>query len=177
MEVFNETLHSWQNFYFMTGGAAGGLLGLMFVALSLGMNLVSERTIEDMKIFVTPSLFYFISALLLSCAMLVPDYTPLGLTVILFIGSAIGGIRAAVHMRRVINAAIKFGDFNLADWLTQIIMPIAGYVLIVLAAVCLAMNQSSLAFAGLWVANVALLLAAIGNTWSLVLWIVDQRLK
>jgi hypothetical protein len=32
-DVFNEMLHGWHNFYFMAGGAAAGLIGLMFVAL------------------------------------------------------------------------------------------------------------------------------------------------
>lgn len=177
MESFTGTLHSWQNFYFMTGGAAGGLLGLMFVALSLAANFIDEDTPNDMKAFVTPSVFYFVSALLLSCAMLVPDYTPLGLTVILSIGSIIGAIKTLTYMRHVIRAILKNGNFNLTDWLSQVILPIAAYGLILLAAVCLLMNQPSLTFAGLWLANIALLVAAIGNTWNLVVWVVDQRVK
>jgi hypothetical protein len=43
-DAFVDTLQSWQNFYFMIGGASAGLIGLMFVALSLGMRLLSDNT-------------------------------------------------------------------------------------------------------------------------------------
>ena len=57
-ESFTETLQTWQNFYFMIFGVVQRLLGLMFVALSLGMHLVSDETREEFEIFVTPSVVY-----------------------------------------------------------------------------------------------------------------------
>lgn len=58
-DVFTDTLHSWQNFYFMIGGASAGLMGLMFVALSLGTHLVNDETRASFPAFVTPSIIYF----------------------------------------------------------------------------------------------------------------------
>src|SRR5262245_38044229 len=92
MDAFTETLRSWQNFYFMAGGAAAALMGLMFVALSLGTHLVSETTVANIGTFVTPSIIYFVSALLLACVMLVPTYTPPGLALIVFSGGIFGMI-------------------------------------------------------------------------------------
>ena len=59
-DLFIDTLHSWQNFYFMIGGASAGLMGLMFVALSLGTHLVNDETISSVGAFVTPSIIYFV---------------------------------------------------------------------------------------------------------------------
>jgi hypothetical protein len=174
-DVFTETLRSWQNFYFMTGGAAAALIGLMFVALSLGMHLVSDTTRHDIEIFVTPSVIYFVSVLLLACIMLVPAYTPPALALALVLGGLAGMGRTIQHVIQLFRAARQHQDFDLGDWLAQIILPLFNYVLILIAALCVALDQWSLAFAALWVATILLLLCAIANTWSLVIWIVEQR--
>lgn len=175
MDAFIETLRSWQNFYFMTGGAAAGLIGLMFVALSLGTHLISDKTREDIKTFVAPSLFYFVSALLLSGIMLVPAYTPPALALVLFLGGALGLIRTTKPVWRLVQAARKHQDFNIADWLAQIIGPLGSYVLILVGGAGFVFNQWSIGFVSLWLADVVLLVCAIANTWSLVIWIIEQR--
>jgi hypothetical protein len=174
-EAFIETLHSWQNFYFMSGGAAATLLGLMFIAVSLGIHLVSEQNREKVKHFVEPSIFYFVSALLLAGTMLVPVYTPPGLALVLFAGGAFGLSRTITFVRPLIQPARKYQDFDIPEWLAQIIMPPLAYVLMILAACCLIIDQWSIAFMSLFLAILLLLVSAISNTWSLVLWIVDQR--
>jgi hypothetical protein len=40
MDAFTETLRSWQNFYFMIGGATATLVSLMFVAVTLGVQMI-----------------------------------------------------------------------------------------------------------------------------------------
>jgi hypothetical protein len=172
---FIELLRSWQNFYFMNGGASATLIGLMFVALSLGTHLVSDSTRENMKTFVTPSVYYFVSVLLLAGIMLVPAYTPMGIGVMLFVGGIFGLVITVQHVRRLIQAALQYGDFDRADWLAQIILPIVSYGLILAAAILFAVNQWSLAFIASWSASILLLICAITNTWSLVMWIVEQR--
>jgi hypothetical protein len=174
-EAFPDTLHSWQNFYFMVGGASAGLMGLMFVALSLGMHLVNDKTRAEFPAFVTPSILYFVSALLLSGVMLVPSFTPTGLGVMLLAAGVIGIGRTTQHVSHLVRVALKHRDFTLWDWLSQIIFPMMSYGLILLAALALALSQESLAFSGLWLATLLLLVCAIANTWSLVLWIIEQR--
>src|SRR5262245_11364566 len=175
-DVFIDTLHSWQNFYFMIGGAAAGLMGLMFVALSLGMGLLDDKTRADFPAFVTPSILYFVSTLLAAGVMLVPSYTPSTLGVVLFLGGAVGLLRASQHVRHLIRAANQYQDFALWDWLTQIILPITSYVLALLSALGFVVNQWSLAFVGMWLTTLFLLLCGIANTWSLVLWIIDNHI-
>lgn len=175
-DAFNEILRSWQNFYFMTGGAAAALLGLMFVALSLGLHLINDETRQNFGVFVTPSVFYFVSALVLSSTMLVPAYyQPTVLAGLLFLGGLYGLVHCVGFARRLIQVARKYQDFDLAEWLSQVILPLANYGLFIFAAVCFVIDQWSLAFAALWLANIMLLISAIANTWSLVLWIIEQR--
>lgn len=174
-DVFNEMLRGWQNFYFMAGGAAAGLVGLMFVALSLGLSHVTTANREDVKLFATPSVFYFVSALLLACTMLIPTHTPPVLALIFFLGGGLGLGWTLHHVMGLFRVAKEHQDFNLIDWLSQIILPVASYALILIAAVGFIADQWSLALGGLWLVTIFLLLAAIANTWSLVIWIIEQR--
>lgn len=175
MDVFRETLQGWHNYNFMAGGAAATLVGLMFVAVSMSMHLISEETREGMKHFVTPSIFYFTSALLLSCTLLVPIHTPTSLAVILLLGGAFGLTTALGYALRLIAAARQYQDFDLTEWLSQVVGPLMSYGFIIGSAVLLLLDQWSWALMGLWIASVLLLLCAIANTWSMVRWIVDQR--
>jgi hypothetical protein len=73
------------------------------------------------------------------------------------------------------NAALRHQDFSLWDWLSYVIMPVASYTLLLIAALCFVVIQWSLGFFGVWLATVLLLICAITNTWSLVIWIIEQR--
>src|SRR5205809_653515 len=106
-DVVNETLHNWQNFYFMIGGASATLIGLMFVAVSLGIDLVSEANREAIRLFVPPSVIYFVSVLLLAAVMLVPGFSPPRLALILFVGSVVGLARVMPFAKRLYKIAKK----------------------------------------------------------------------
>ncbi len=151
---FTATLHGWQNFYFMVGGASAGLIGLMFVALSLGIHLVNAQTLTQMEAFATPSVLYFASTLLIACAMLVPDFIPLYLGVILFLGGIAGLLRSRSHIRQLVRVAIQYRDFTLWDWLSQIIFPALSYVLLLVGGIGFVVEQGSLALTGVWTASI-----------------------
>src|SRR5262245_461388 len=87
---FTATLQSWHDFYTLTGGASATLAGLMFVAMSLGSHLVNAETRDAFDIFVTPSIIYFVSTLLLAALMIIPIFTPLMLAAALFIAGVAG---------------------------------------------------------------------------------------
>ena len=173
-ELFTETLHSWQNFYFMIGGAAAGLMGLMFVALSLGSHLINDETRAAFPVFVTPSIVYFVSVLLIAAVMLVSSFTASALGVVLLVGGAASLARTVQPVRRLIRVNNEHQDFNRWDWLWQVILPVVGYSLIALAGLGFVFDQWTIAFMGMWLAVLMLLLCAIANTWGLVSWIVEQ---
>jgi hypothetical protein len=174
-EGFNETLNSWQTFYFTAGGAAAALIGLMFVALSLGTNMVSAVPPDDYKAFVTPSVFYFASVLMLALVMLIPAHDPLLLAFILFAQGVGGLVWVGHHVRRLIRVAKANQDFNLVDWLAQVLLPIANFVLLPIAALGIVKNHLPLTFTLLCLCTLSLLFSAIANTWSLVIWIIEKR--
>jgi hypothetical protein len=176
IDGFNEALHGWQNFYFMMGGAAATLAGLMFVALSLGQHLISETTRDQMRIYATPSIIYFVSVLLLAGVMLVPVFTPVGMALVLVFSGGYGFLRVFRLAIVLIRAARKHQDFTVADWLAQVLGPVASYALMLIAALLFVLDQSVVGMIAICIATVTLLLSAITNTWGLVVWIVEQRI-
>jgi hypothetical protein len=161
----------------MLGGASATLVGLMFVALSLGLGVIERTDVESEEriVFVTPSIFYFVSVLIIGCIMLVPIYTPQGLAVLLMLGSVVGGVNAISFARVLLRVAKSYGDFDIWDWLMQILVPPTAYGLLLLAGIGLLADQLSWALLGLALSSVALLICGIGNTWSLVVWIMRQH--
>src|SRR5258708_7394884 len=175
MDVFNETLHGWQNFYFMVGGAAATLLGLMFVALSMGTHLITDEVRQEIDTFTSPSIFYFVSVLLLACVMLVPTISAVVLGSLLFLGGVSGLVWTAPRIRLLILAARKHQDFGVADLLGENIFARVNFPFLLISGLLFVVNELLVAFGGVWLAAISLLVCAIYNTWSLVVWIIMQR--
>jgi hypothetical protein len=135
IDGFIDTLRSWQNFYFMIGGASAALLGLMFVALSLGQHLITETTRESVETFAEPNIYYFTTALLICALMLAPFINQRLFAWVMLIGSIIAIGRQSHYVYLLIRAAIHHGDFNFGDWLGQVIVPMASYIVLLAAGI------------------------------------------
>ncbi|THD61564.1 hypothetical protein [Phenylobacterium sp.] len=49
----------WDNFYLMIGGAAGGLIGLLFVVATLTGSVDREKAERGSALYLTPTVFHF----------------------------------------------------------------------------------------------------------------------
>lgn len=177
MDAFTQTLQSWQTFYFTAGGASATLIGLMFVALSLAQSLITNVTMESFKAFASPTIFHFGSVLFIAFAMLVPAFSPAGLGIVLVISGVGGSVVSGHYVSKLARIALQQGDFNLGDWLAQVILPTTSYLLILAAGVGFLAEQANLAFAGVCLAVLGLFACGIANTWSMVVWVVEKRTK
>jgi hypothetical protein len=65
-------LHGLDNFFIMAGTAAATLIGLLFVAITLGVGLSAPRCVYDTRAFLTPTLILFGSVLFQCMAVLFP---------------------------------------------------------------------------------------------------------
>src|SRR4051795_11135404 len=63
----------WESFYLLVGGAAGALIGLLFVVITLTAELDAKRAAIGSKVYVTPIVFHFATAFLVSAAALMPN--------------------------------------------------------------------------------------------------------
>jgi hypothetical protein len=175
MDQYYEILRSWQTFYFTIGGASATLVGLMIVALSLGIKFMERSNTEDVNNFATPSIVYFVTTLLIAGTMLVPNMPPLALAVLLFAGGGFGLLRLLWYVRGVLHYVRQYHDFKVWDWIFEVIFPPIGYLLILVAAVGFAISQWTLGLMSLWLATLIIIVCGIANTWSIVMTVVDLR--
>lgn len=173
-EIFSDTLLHWNNFYFMVGGAAATLIGLIFVAISLGANLVSPERQADIDTFVTPILFSFISVLLVACVMLVPAFSAVSLAGLLLAMGAFGLVGMGRIMGLMVQATQR-APVSWGHWWWHAILPLLGYGLVFSAALGMFRGVVSLGLLGLAIATALLLVCGIWRAWELVVWIVHQR--
>jgi hypothetical protein len=71
----NPWLHqlgAWHNFYLLLGTAAATLTGLMFIVVSLGPRLIATHTATGVRAFVTPTVMYFTTVLVVAALMTIP---------------------------------------------------------------------------------------------------------
>jgi hypothetical protein len=71
-EAFPQSLTDWSAYFTLMGGAAATLLGLLFVAVSLRLNIFRQREVADVRRFAAITLGTFLAALGISGLTLAP---------------------------------------------------------------------------------------------------------
>src|SRR5207302_1286073 len=74
-DSLSQTFQNWQTFYFLIGGAAAGLVGLTFVAITVGSGVITQREIAGLRTFVNPTLIHFIYVLVTASVVVMPTVT------------------------------------------------------------------------------------------------------
>jgi hypothetical protein len=166
-------LNTWDNFFILAGGAAATLMGLLFVAVTIGGTGFSKSRIEHgSRGFLTPALIHFGTVLLAALAVLVPwsSWWPLG---IIF---GLGGLTGLAYQTTVVVRRRKVGLAlpNWHDWLPYVGLPALGSACLLLGAVGLIADKSFAPYAVAG-ATTLLLFAGIYGAWDLTLWIVKNR--
>src|SRR5262245_60731987 len=63
----------WEHFYLIVGGAAGAVIGVMFVVTTLTAGLEENRASRGARIYITPIVFHFAIVLIISAMAVTPD--------------------------------------------------------------------------------------------------------
>jgi hypothetical protein len=167
-DAFSQTLRDWQTFYFLVGGAAAGLVGLTFVAITVGSGSITKGDISGLRTFVNPSLIHFIYVLVTASIVVMPSITRMQLGVLLMLAGLVSAGRALSTVS-FIWQQYKRHVVDMHDWAWYFVAPLVSYLMFVATgAGLLLMNGQALN--GLAWATILLLVAGIRNTWDLVLW-------
>jgi hypothetical protein len=161
----------WDNYFVLMGTASGGLIGLLFVVVTLTAGFDRSKALRGQAIYMTPTMVHFAATLAISAIVLAPKLQP-HLAAIL-IGGAIlaGGGNAArtclgiVGLHRNRNDPPHWSDF----WCYGA-APIGVYLALAAAAAGL-WNGAPRAVDALAALLLTLLLVAIRNAWDLITWI------
>jgi len=154
-------LAQWESFYVIIGSAAGALIGLQFVVLTL----LADRppTLAAGAAFATPHIVHFGSALLLSALLRVPWQT---ITIAAALWGLLGcsGIVYAVIVARRMRVQTAYQP-EFEDWLFHLLLPLASYAILALSALA-APSHTHEALFGVGAAALLLLFIGIHNAWD-----------
>lgn len=158
----------WHEFYLLLGTAAGTLVGLMFVAASVGAHIFDEKNRPALQVFLGPTVVHFTTVLTVSILALVPSHVWISFAALFAIAGLIG---LPYSLKILFQITRRREEVELLDHLFYALVPILGYLLVLAAAVLLYFHTEwGLDFAA--AALVTLLLAGIRNAWDMTLWIV-----
>src|SRR4030081_1423688 len=66
--------HAWDDFFILLGTACATLVGLMFIAVSIGASIFKEENRPALEIFLGPTVVHFTSVPVFSILAIVPSH-------------------------------------------------------------------------------------------------------
>jgi hypothetical protein len=143
----------------------------MFVAASIGASVFMEKDRAAMKAFISPTVVHFSAVLVVAMVSLIPSHDWPALAGLLVLVGIPGAVYSAnlwlqLFVRRRFN-------IDIVDRLFYALIPVLGYLLLLLLLAALVLfRQSPAGLDLLAAAQITLLLAGIRNAWDMMLWIV-----
>jgi hypothetical protein len=171
---FTAAALSWQSFYLLAGTAAATLVGLMFVAVTFGSSLVTEESSSTARAFLDPTFTHFVQVLLTGCLITIPSLGSRLFGVLLL---SIGVLRIATTFRvyrQMQRAQLLHSDIELSDWLMGVAFPLICHLLLGVTGVAF-FESYAVAFNGLAIVTLAILLIGVFGAWELMVWMAIAR--
>lgn len=176
--TFSATVAEWQTFYLLAGTASATLVGLIFVSVSLHLDLVSESGVSVVFTLARRTLFSFILVVILSLVFLIPGIGPAGL------GWSLLGLGVADVLQTTLDIPSVGRELrNTNGWqnfafriVGPIVLPIvSGIGLILIAITVLSGSTADLA----WMAPIVVLIlaAAAFDAWELMVGLARHKAR
>ncbi len=159
-------LSGWENFYAIVGSAAGALIGLQFVVMTLIANMPMTRSNAHAgDAFTTPTVVHFGVVLLLSAVACAP-WNEIGTVATLWGLVGLIGVLYVIHVDRRQRSQTAYQPV-FEDQLFHVLLPLMAYAMLAVSA-CVANYHPRPAL--FFVGTVALTLLFIGihNAWDIV---------
>ena len=165
-------LDKWDSFYVIVGSAAGALIGLQFVVMTLIAERPPLRAAEAGAAFSTPTIVHFSAVLLLAALLRAPWETTASADWACMALGLAGLIYALVTAWRMTTQTAYKPDVE--DWLCHAVVPLSAYAMLV-AFGLVALSYPREALFGVAGAALLLLFSAIHNSWDAVAYHVTRR--
>jgi len=126
-------LAKWDNFYVIVGSAAGALIGLQFVVLTLVADKPVHGMAEAGAAFGSPTIVHFGVALFLSALLHAPWRTMIIPSVTWGLVGFVGFVYALVITRRLHRQPVYKPQFE--DWMFHSALPLLAYAVLALSSI------------------------------------------
>jgi hypothetical protein len=154
-------LAKWANFYVIVGSAAGALIGLQFVALTLIANRPHGASPEAGAAFGSPTIVHLSSALFLSAISNVP-WPIIGAVAVIWGILGLGGIAYSVVVARRMRKQSAY-EPQFEDWLFHCFLPLVAYAAVAFASLAAPAHEALFSVGG---GALLLLFIGIHNAWD-----------
>lgn len=176
--TFSSTIASWQNFYILAGTASATLIGLIFVAVSLHIDLIGESGAATILSLARRTFTRFIMVVVVALLFLVPRQDELGLGLPLLALGVVDAVRTFRVGRHSLTALKRTLDVEEA--MSRIVFPVAlpsisSVGLLFVAATVLTGTTSYLYLMVPIIA--AILTNAASNAWDLMLGLAVYKVR
>ncbi|MFL5304752.1 MAG: hypothetical protein ACJ8F1_06040 [Polyangia bacterium] len=168
----HSILSDWENFYFITGGAAAALIGLQFVASVLGAELRAVGGESVTRAFGTPNIVHF-GVVLLNAALLSAPWRSVSRVAMLVGAFGLAGMAYTLLVARHARRQTVYKPV-LEDWIWHAVAPFVAYASMLVSALLLPGAPEQTLFV---VAAGACLLLCTGihNAWDSLNYIALRR--
>src|SRR5258707_10741656 len=142
---FSQAITGWQGFYALAGAASATLVGLLFIAVSLHLDIFSNESETEIRSLAENTLINFLSILMIALFFLIPHLSPAGLGLPL-LAVAIGDLvwQARDWVRHAKGRVFKGAQFKSMAFLAvvRVIVPILYQVTTILVAIAVLSGQT-----------------------------------
>jgi hypothetical protein len=160
-----QTLAEWDSFYVIVGSAAGALIGLQFVVMTLIAENPTRGVSEAGAAFSTPTVVHFSVVLFLSALVRVPWETIVS-AALTWGAVGLGGLAYTLITTRRMHAQSVYSPV-FEDWLFHALLPLAAYVILGISAYLVGEHTHE-ALLGVGAAVLLLLFIGVHNAWDAV---------
>jgi len=164
----------WESFYVIVAGAAGALIGLQFVVMTLIAERPQLASPEAGAAFATPTIVHFCSALLLSAVLRAPWHGVWPAATFWGVVGVAGLVYTTVIVRRMREQTTYGPDTE--DWIFYAALPTVGYAVLAAAALA-APSHERVALFAVGGATLLLLFIGIRNSWDTISYHVLVNLR
>jgi len=167
---FSQAIVDWQGFYTLAGAAAATLVGLLFIAVSLHLDIFSDESEVELRSLAEITLINFLSILMIAMFFLVPHQSPGGLGLPLLFVSIAGLLRQGRDwLRHIKGGLFKGAIFRPTAFLAvfRVILPMLYQVTTILVAISILSGSTDSLYWLVWV-MISILLSASMNAWGLM---------
>lgn len=167
-------LTEWDSFYVIVGSAAGALIGLQFVVMTLIAARPPRGAEEGAAAFSTPTIVHFSTVFFLSAILRAPWHAIAPVAALVGLMGVGGAWYTGIVVRRMRSQLAYEPEFE--DWLFHAVLPFAGYAALLIAAFVATTHLREALF-GVGAAALLLLFCGIHNAWDAVSYFVLVHMR
>ena len=163
---------AWHEYYTLAGTASATLIGLLFVAASVGSSGVWHRR-AALRVFLSATVVHFTSVLVMSLSVMAPLHSALAHGLCFIANGAFGVGYCFLVIRDTVRDGLT-KSIDLEDRVWYAALPVVAYLATMAAGIAMTqgIDWSAMALAA---SSGLLLVAGIRNAWDITVWIVTRN--